>query len=106
MTKHILFQLNDQQSEATPANRAEVESDILRQVRDYIQETIRLCTPESWSQQRRKAIEESVLTDTRLVLDALSTTEIQSKAALRMHIDNAVSETKRLIRQGGFLTQL
>lgn len=104
MTKHILFQLNHQQLEATAPSRSEIESDILQHVRNEIQEAIHLYTPESWSQERREAVEESALADTRMILDALSINELQSAGALRTHIGRSIAETKRLIHQGGVRT--
>jgi hypothetical protein len=85
-------------------SRGEIESDILQQVRDEVWEAIVLHAPQSWSQARREAVEESVLAETRLVLDALSTNELRSSGALRSHIGRAIDETKRLIRQGGVRT--
>jgi hypothetical protein len=81
--------------------RDEIESDIIQQLREEVQETILHHAPQSWSLESREAVEESVLADTRMILDALSTSELQSAGALRMHIGRARSEAKRLVHQGG-----
>jgi hypothetical protein len=83
------------------ATRGDIEDDILEQVGNEIQEAILLHAPESWSQEKRDAIEESVLAETQMILDALSTTELQSDAALQRHIGRVIAETRRLIHQGG-----
>lgn len=90
--------------EPEAASRSEIESDVLQQVRDEVQEAILLHAPQSWKQKRREAVEESVLAETQMILDALSTKELGSMGALRSHIGRAIDETKRLIRQGGVRT--
>jgi hypothetical protein len=87
--------------EATPASRSELESDVLQQVRDEVQEAILIHSPQSWTQERRYAIEESLLADTGMILDALSITELQSAGALRTHIGRAIAGAKRLVHLGG-----
>lgn len=84
--------------------RDEIEADVIQQVTEEVQEIILHHAPESWSQERREAVEECVLADTRMILDALSTGELQSSGALRTHIGRAMSEAKRLIHQGGVRT--
>ena len=81
--------------------RGEVESDIMQQVRYEVQEAILLTAPDSWSHENRDAVEETVLAETRMTLDALSATELQSAGALPSHISRAIAETKRLIHVGG-----
>jgi hypothetical protein len=93
-------------NENTSTTRGDIEEDILEQVGNEIQETIFLHAPQSWSQKKRDALEESVLAETRMILDSLSTTELQSAGALRMHIGRVIAETKRLIHQGGVRTTL
>jgi hypothetical protein len=101
MTNDILFQLNQSEPvETTSASRNEFESDILQQVRSEVQEAILLSAPESWSQERHDAVEEAVLADTRMILDALSATELQSASALQIHIGRAIAEAKRLVHLG------
>jgi hypothetical protein len=102
MTNDILFQQNQSNpTETTLVGRNEFESDILQQVRHEVQEVILSNAPESWSREKREAVEETVLADTRMILDALSTTELQSVGALRTHNSRVIAETKRLIQQGG-----
>jgi len=90
--------------EPEAASRSEIESEILQQVREEVQEAILLHAPQSWTQAKREAVEESVLAESRLVIEALSTNELGSTSALRSHIGRAIDETKRLIRQGGVRT--
>ncbi len=90
---------SNQEPEA--ASRSEIEADIVQQVREEVQEAILLHAPKSWKQERREAVEESVLAESRMILDALSTKELVSTGALLSHIGRAIDETKRLIRQGG-----
>jgi hypothetical protein len=81
--------------------RGEFESDIMQQVRYEVQEAILLTAPDSWSRENGEAVEEAVLAETRMILDALSSTELQSAAALQSHISRAIAETKRLVHSGG-----
>jgi hypothetical protein len=90
--------------EPEAASRSEIESEILQQVREELQEAILLYAPQSWKQDKRDAVEQSVLGETQMILDALSTNELGSTGALRSHIGRAIDETKRLIRQGGVRT--
>ena len=53
-----------------------------------------------WSRENREAVEETVLAETRMILDALSSTELQSGAALQSHISRAIAQTKRLVHSG------
>jgi hypothetical protein len=102
MTNDRFFQLNrSDRAGTTSATRSEFESDILQQVRCEVQEAILLAAPKSWSREKCEAVEESVLAETQMILDALSTTELQSAGALRTHIGRAIAETKRLVHQGG-----
>lgn len=87
--------------ETTSASRSEFESDILNQVRSEVQKGILHTARESWSQERHDAVEESVLAETRMILDALSATELQSASALQIHIGRAIAETRRLVHLGG-----
>jgi hypothetical protein len=94
----------DSNPEPEAASRNDIESDILEQVRDEIREAMLLHAPHSWKQNRREAVEEGVLAESRMILEALSTSELRSAGALRTHIGRAIDETKRLIRQGGVKT--
>jgi hypothetical protein len=82
-------------------SRDQIESDIIHQVRNEIQQTILLHVPDSWSDDRCDAVEESALDHTRHVLAALSNSEVQSAGALQIHIAQAIAETKSIIRTGG-----
>lgn len=102
MTNDIFFQLNQSDDTGTTsASRSEFESDILQQVRCEVQEAILLTAPKSWSREKCEAVEESVVAESRMILDALSTSELQSSRALQSHISRAIAETKRLIHSGG-----
>jgi hypothetical protein len=85
----------------TPAVRDESQADILQQVQNEIEETLSQHAPQSWSEEQFEDVQEDVLDHTRMVLDALSMTELQSAGALRTHVAQAIAETKRLIHQGG-----
>jgi hypothetical protein len=90
--------------EPEAARRHEIETEIIQQVREEVQEAILLHAPQSWKQDRREAVEENVLAESRMILDALSTNELGSTGALRSHIGRAIDEAKRLIRYGGVKT--
>jgi len=81
--------------------RAEIEYEVLEQITEELREAIDLHSPESWPQERRDALGESMLTESQRVLDALSTNELRSAGGLRSHIAQAVAETKRWIHSGG-----
>jgi len=98
MANDFLFQ---DPVETTSVSRSEFESNILQDVRYEVQEAIIRSAPESWSQERREAVEESVLSESRMILDALSTIELQSAGALQTHIGRAIAEAKRLVHLGG-----
>lgn len=78
-----------------------MESDILQQVRNEVQEALLFHAPTTWADERLEAVEERILDHTRLVLAALSMNELRSAGALRTHIAQAGADTKRLIRCGG-----
>jgi hypothetical protein len=102
MANNIPFQSNQfDPAETKSVSRSEIESDILQQVRYEIQEAILLTAPEAWPRDACEAVEEAVLAETRMILDALSATELQSAGALRIHIGRAIAETKRLVHLGG-----
>ena len=84
----------------TTITRNQLEADIVQQIQNDVQEALLLHAPTTWSDERLDHIEQQVLDHTRLVLDALSTVELQSEGALRTHIGQAVADTKRILRQG------
>lgn len=88
-------------NEDTTVTRGEIEAFILQQIQNEIRDAILLNAPESWSQEKRDAVADSVMDNTRLVLAALSTNELQSAGALRSHIAQVIADTKRIIHQGG-----
>ncbi len=81
-------------------SRDQIEADIIQQVGNATEEALLLHAPVNWPNERLDEIEEEVLAHTRLVLDSLSASELQSEGALAAHIDQAVAETRRLIRSG------
>jgi hypothetical protein len=55
--------------------------------------------PSSLAIENHTAIEDEILSHTKLVMDALSSAEMTSEGALLSHIANARFETNRLIRE-------
>ena len=80
--------------------RKTIESDILQQVRNEVQEALLHHASLKWPDRRLVAIEDKVLDNTKMALAALSTDTLRSAGALRTHIAEAVAQTKRLIRAG------
>jgi hypothetical protein len=80
--------------------RDQLESDIVQQVQNEVDDTLLMHAPTTWSDERLDGIEKQVLDHTQLVLDALSTSELQSQGALKTHIVHAIAETKRMIWMG------
>jgi hypothetical protein len=78
--------------------RHKIESDILHQVRNEVQEALLLHAPLKWPDERLEVIEERVLNHAKMVVTALSTNDLRSPGALRTYIARAVADTKRLIR--------
>ena len=87
------------QSSQTTA-RDETESDVLQQVRSYVQDTILLHGPSEWSNEQCEEVEENIMAHTKAIVSALTTQELCSTPALQQHICGAVAETKRLIHGG------
>ena len=87
-----------QEPKATPAGRRKIVADILQQVRNEVQQTLLLDAPESWADEQLDQIEKQVLEDTRFSLAAVTTDELQSGSALRIHTTRAVAETLSLIQ--------
>ena len=79
------------------SRRDTLTADIIEQVRNAIHEEL-LFAPQSLTDDGREAIEDDILTQSRIVVDALSTEEMTSEGALRSHITNARWDTTRLIR--------
>ena len=77
--------------------RKETADDIIQQVREAIQEEL-ADAPESFGPEDLESIEETILTHTRLIMDALSFNEMQSECALLSHLADARLETIRLMR--------
>jgi hypothetical protein len=77
--------------------RHKIESDILSQVRNEVQETLLLHAPLRWPDERLEVIEDEVLDRTKMVLAGLITNQLRSPGALRTQIAQAVADTKRLI---------
>jgi hypothetical protein len=80
--------------------REQIESDILHQVRNEIQEALLRHASASWPDERLDEIEEEVLAHIRLVVESLSDSELKSSGASAKHLDQAVAEKMRLIRSG------
>jgi hypothetical protein len=79
--------------------KEQTAEDITQQVRNEIEDTLLMHAPDHWQEEELDRIEENVLSHTRQVVDALSTSELQSAGALDRHIEQAVAETKRLIHE-------
>jgi hypothetical protein len=82
-------------------SREQIKTDIMEQVRNEVQDTLLHHAPDHWQEKELDLIETAVLDHTRLVLDALSISELQWPGALDQHIEQAVAETKRLIHERG-----
>jgi hypothetical protein len=93
--------MNETNNDNQTITRGDIETDIIEQLQNEIQEIILHHAPESWSQEHREAIEESILDHSRMVLGALSSNELQSESALQRHIAQAIAGTKSLIHRGG-----
>jgi hypothetical protein len=76
--------------------RKQMTDDIIQQVSNEI-ETVLLHAPDQWTDEELENVEKTVLDHTRVVLDAVSSSELQSQGALDRHIEQAVAETKRLL---------
>ena len=77
--------------------RQELTDDIIEQVREAVREEL-ADAPATLRPVDLEAIEDSVLAQTQLVVDALSFEEMQSEGGLLSHLANARVETNRLIR--------
>jgi hypothetical protein len=91
----------NQNTTTTIPVRDQLESDIIQQVRNEVQETLLLHAPDLWADERLDVIEQKVLDNTRIVLASLSIDGLRSPGALQNRIVHALTETKRLIRGGG-----
>ena len=80
-----------------PTKRETLTADITQQVRCYVQDELALA-PEEMAIETLEEIEETVMGQTRLILDSLTSEELTSEGAMVLHIQNAVDDTRRLIR--------
>jgi hypothetical protein len=79
--------------------REQTITDIVQQVENELDDTLSMHAPLHWQDVELDAIAAEAVAHTRLVLEALSATELQSPGALDRHIAQAVAETKRLIHE-------
>jgi hypothetical protein len=93
-------QLQQQRGGSNPDLRDPLESGVVQQVQNEVQETLLLHAPLTWTDERLDRIEQQVLDHTRLLMETLNTNELRS-ADFRTEVAKAVAETKRLIRAGG-----
>ena len=70
------------------SRRDTLTADIIEQVRNAIHEEL-LFAPQSLTDDGREAIEDDILTQSRIVVDALSTEEMTSEGALLSYIASA-----------------
>ncbi len=84
----------------TTNTRKTIESDIVQQVRNEVQEALLHHAPLKWPDERLEVIEETVLDHTKMIVAGLSTNQLRSPGSLRTYIADAVAKTKRLIRNG------
>ena len=73
-------------------------ADIIERVQSAIRDEL-MFAPSSLTDEDRAAIEDQLLSHTRLIVDALSTEEMNSEGALLSHIANARWDATRLIRE-------
>lgn len=78
--------------------RKELTEDIIEQVRDAIWDEL-ADAPVCLSREDLDAIEEAVMSHTRLVVESLGFEEMKSECARLSHVANARSEAERLIRE-------
>lgn len=72
--------------------------DIIQQIRNAVQDEL-AGAPASFAFEELERIEESVISETRRVIDELSFEEMQSEAALAFHIANARFDTNRRVNK-------
>ena len=77
--------------------RRQIESDILHQARNAVQDVLLHHAPLKWPDERLEVIEEKVLDHAKMILAGLSSNELRSPGALRTYFALAVADTKRLI---------
>jgi hypothetical protein len=73
------------------------ESDIIHQVRNFVEETLLLHAPDCWSDEELFQIEETVLDRTSLALRSFAFAKTPSLDPTRLFIEAAVETTKHLI---------
>lgn len=82
----------------TTITLARAKSDFLEQVQNEVQEALLLNAPETWSDENLEEIEEQVLARTRLAIESLGPSHLWSHSVLAEQVDQAIVETKRLMR--------
>lgn len=78
--------------------REELTAELLDRVREAVREELGDAPPESLKAEELEHIEQSILTDTQLIVDAASLDELTSEGALLRHVANTRSDIQRLIR--------
>jgi hypothetical protein len=79
--------------------REQLTADILQQVRNAVQDEL-ADAPEAITCDELEEIEQTVMSHTERVVDALGIQEMQSERALLAHIESARTNANRLIREG------
>jgi Arc/MetJ-type ribon-helix-helix transcriptional regulator len=82
------------------ATRETLICDIEQQICNDVEETLLQHAPDEWPDEQLDEIKDQVLQDSRLVLTALSTNELESSGALRAHIAAALAQTRQLLHEG------
>ena len=77
--------------------REQTIQDFTQQAQNEIQDSLSQHSPDHWENEELDKIEAEVLDRTRLVLEALSATELNSQDALDQNIEQSVAEAKHLI---------
>jgi hypothetical protein len=83
--------------------RGQLERDILQQAENEVEQALLLHASPSWSDGQCEAVEQAVLNNMKIMLAALSTSELQLPGAARLQISRAVAETERMIRMDEFV---
>jgi hypothetical protein len=79
-------------------HRERMSRDIIQQVRNAVQDELAGASA-SFEFEDLEQIEESVMSHTQQVVDALSYDEMQSKRGLSLHVENACIDTTRRINE-------
>jgi len=83
----------------TQVHRKQLKDDFIQQVVNEIEDALFLYTPEAWPDTQLDRIEHRVLDETRHMVKELPTDVLASVGVLRMYVGQAISHTKRLIRE-------